>query len=263
MSAPLSFENLAVRYGEREILRGLSGRLEPGRLVALIGPNGSGKSTLLKTLGGLLPYEGAISLMGRELRAIPRRELGRTVGMLPQNTQMDTALTVYDLIALGRLPHEKLIAAKNRKDEAIILGSAAHMELDGLLFRSAARISGGEAQRALLAMLLAQDPDVFLLDEPSSATDIKHAALTFSLFRKMAAAHGRIVLAAVHDVNLAMRFADDAIALKDGEILAACPMAAVDGELLETLYEVPFERFVSQSGATAWHAMRHAEAGPR
>lgn len=263
MIAPISFDHLTVRYGEREILRGLSGRLEPGRLIALIGPNGSGKSTLLKALGGLLPYEGSISLTGRELRAIPRRELGRTVGMLPQNTQMDTALTVYDLIALGRLPHEKLIAAKNREDEAMTLACAAHMELGDLLFRSAAKISGGEAQRALLAMLLAQDPDVFLLDEPSSATDIKHAALIFSLFRVMAAERGRIVLAAVHDVNLAMRFADDAIAIKSGEILKACSMAEVDGELLEALYEVPFERFVSRGGATVWHAAQQLESGHR
>ena len=263
MNAPLVFRDLTVCYGEREVLRGLSGRLESGQLVALIGPNGSGKSTLLRALDGLLPYEGSISLMDRELRTIPRRELGRAVGMLPQNTQMDTALTVYDLIALGRLPHEKLIAAKNREDEAIVLGCAAHMELGDLLFRSASRVSGGEAQRTLLAMLLAQDPDVFLLDEPSSATDIKHTGLIFSLFREIAAKHGRIVLAAIHDVNLAMRFADETIALKGGEILAACPAASVNGALLETLYEVPFERFVSQNGATAWHAAQQAEGEPR
>ena len=251
----LAFENLTVAYGTRTVLDRISGRFRPGRLLALIGPNGSGKSTLLKALGGLLPYGGSITLDGREIRSTPRRELGRKIGMLPQSAHLDTALTVYDLIALGRLPHEKLIPASNREDEALILNCAQRLQLGDLLFQSASSISGGETQRALLAMLLAQDPQIFLLDEPNSATDIKHAALIFSLFKRMASDHGRIAVASVHDVNLAMRFADDLLALKGGAIIEAGPIENLDGDLLESLYEVPFERFASMDGKTVWHAV--------
>lgn len=257
----IAFEEVAVSYGAKQVLCGVSGRIEAGRFAALIGPNGSGKSTLLRALAGLIPYEGSIRLDGREIRGIPRRELGRRIGMLSQQARAETALTVYDLIALGRLPYEGLLRRRAPEEEAIVLEAAAQMQLGELLFRNASRISGGEAQRSFLAMLLAQDPQVFLLDEPSSATDVKHAVATFSLFGRMAAERGRAVAAAVHDINLALRFASDVIALKEGSLLWAGPVKGMDETLLEPLYDIAFERFSSKGGAAVWHAA--AEGGAR
>lgn len=254
----LTFENLTVSYGDRAVLKEISGSAGPGRLVALIGPNGSGKSTLLRALGGLLPYAGSISLGGREIRNTPRAELGRDIGILPQRTALDTSLAVYDLIALGRLPHERLFTPHTSESEKSVLNAARLMGLEDLLFKSASRISGGEAQRSLLAMLLVQDPYVFLLDEPSSATDAKHSLAIFSLFREISRKSERIVLAAVHDINLAVRFADDIWALKDGRLLAARSAAGVDGCLLGSLFDIRFEKFASPEGTHVWHAAEGA-----
>lgn len=251
----LKFENLSVAYGSHTVVGGISGEIGAGRFVALIGPNGSGKSTLIKALGGLLPYRGSVALNGREVSRTSRRELGRAVGMLPQKLQLEASLTVYDLIALGRLPFEGLFSKRTAADEERIFEAADLLQLNDLLFAGASEISGGEAQRALLAMLLAQDPDLFLLDEPSSAMDVRHAITVFSLFKKMAS-KGKIVLAAVHDVNLALRFADEVVALKDGKILGRCPAGEVEDGLLESLYEVGFECYLSKGGDTAWHAIR-------
>lgn len=249
----LSFEGLGVSYGRTEILRGISGEFAPGHFVALIGPNGSGKSTLLKALCGLLPYGGSVRLGGRELKGFSRSELGRTIAMLPQKIQMDSSFSVYDLIALGRLPHQKLLARPDAEDDLRVLNAAGVMAIEHILFKNASHLSGGEAQRALMAMVLAQDPDIFLLDEPNSASDIKHSARIFSMLRETAAS-GRLVVAAVHDVNTALRFADSFVAIKGGEILRAETMEKLDSAILEELYDTPFERFESEDKKCAWHA---------
>lgn len=249
----LKFENLSVSYGSHTVVRGVSGEIGAGSFVALVGPNGSGKSTLIRALGGLLPYRGSVTLNGREVASIPRRELGRMVGILPQRLNIEASFTVYDLIALGRLPFEGLISRRTPADEEKILNSARLLELGNLLFAGAAEISGGEAQRALLAMLLTQDPGLFLLDEPSSAMDVRHSAAVFSLLKRLTT-EGRIVLAAVHDVNMALRFADEVIALKNGKILGRVPARDVGNELLEPLYDIDFERYASKGGDTVWHA---------
>ncbi len=249
----LKFENLSVSYGSHTVVGGISGEIGAGRFVALIGPNGSGKSTLIKALGGLLPYRGSVVLNGREVSSMLRRELGREVGMLPQKLHIEASLTVYDLIALGRLPFEGLFSKRTSEDEERIFEAADLLQLNDLLFAGMSGISGGEAQRALLAMLVAQDPDLFLLDEPSSAMDVRHAIAVFSLFKRMAQ-EGKIVLAAVHDVNLVLRFADEVVALKDGQILGWGPANGVDDGLLKALYGIGFERYLSKGGTTTWHA---------
>lgn len=254
-SVGLSFQNLTVAYGAHTVLNGISSSIEPGKFVALIGPNGSGKSTLIRALCGLVAYRGSILLEGVEVRVATRRALGRAVGLLPQGAAPDSDLTVYDLISLGHLPHEGLLTARRADErERDVLDAANRMQLDDLLFKNVSRISGGEAQRSMIAMLLVQNPAVYLLDEPSSATDVKHSVAIFSLFRRMAAEQGCVVVAAVHDVNLALRFAGEVVALKGGDIRMAGPAALVDGDLLESLYDIRFEKFASPDGTFAWHA---------
>jgi iron complex transport system ATP-binding protein len=252
----LDVRNLSAAYGTIPVLRDISvdpETLRSGRLVALIGPNGSGKSTLLKALCGLLPYEGSVRLSGKELRDVPRAEMGRVVGMLHQRVSVDASYSVYDIIGLGRLPRQGLLSGFSDADERAILGAAVMMNIERMLFRLASRLSGGETQRALIAMLLAQDPEIYLLDEPSSATDLKHSIAVFSLFRGLADS-GKLVIAAIHDVNLAARFADSLIAVKEGRIMGVIPSNEVDGSALARLFGIQFESFSSERGERVWHA---------
>ena len=252
----MSFSNLSVSYGSREVLKDISSGpdvLSQGRLVALIGPNGSGKSTLLRTLCGLLRYDGSVTLYGRELGTYRRRELGRIVGMLPQRPSADIAYTVHDLIGLGRIPHGGILSGRSDDDEAAVLSAASTMGVEPLLFRQASKLSGGEMRRALAAMLLAQDPAVFLLDEPSSASDIRHAVRMFSIMKDLSSS-GKLVVCAVHDVNLAARFADFIIVIKEGMIFDIIPGGSLDEGILSRLYDISFELFTSGGGDRAWHA---------
>ncbi|MDR3354301.1 MAG: ABC transporter ATP-binding protein [Synergistaceae bacterium] len=228
--------------------------LSQGRLVALIGPNGSGKTTLLRTLCGLLRYDGSVTLYGRELGTYRRRELGRIVGMLPQTSGADIAYSVHDLIGLGRIPHGGLVSGRSEDDEAAVLNAARVMGVEPLLFRQASKLSGGEMRRVLMAMLLAQDPAVFLLDEPSSASDIKHAVRMFSIMKDLSSS-GKLVVSAVHDINLAARFADALVVIKEGRILDIVPGGGLDEDILSRLYDVSFELFMSSGGEKAWHAI--------
>jgi iron complex transport system ATP-binding protein len=192
---------------------------------------------------------------GRELSGMSRRQVARVVGLVPQQTKMTAQITVYDAVALGRLPHQDLTGKLLQEDEKLIQDAVTRTELDGLLLREVSQLSGGEAQRVAVAMVLAQAPSVFLLDEPSSALDPRHTVKVFSLLRSLVGSSqsGKIVVAAVHDVNLAVRFADFFLAMKNGKILSGAPVGALDENILEALYDVPFESYVSSKGEKAWH----------
>ena len=248
----LSFFGLFAGYGSIPVLHELRGMIRPGTFTALIGPNGSGKSTLLRVLSHLLPYKGSLKLDGRELSHIPRRELGRLVGVVPQQVRMAAPFSVYEAIALGRLPHQGLMTRPSTEDDRLILDAASHTDLEQLLFRIVTRLSGGETQRVLLATVLAQDPLIFLLDEPSSALDPYQTVKVFSLLKRMVG-KGKTVVAAVHDVNLAVAFADVFLGMKDGRILFDASVQEMSEVVLEELYETPFESYTSESGGKVWH----------
>lgn len=247
-----TFSGLYARYGTKTIIDNISGSIECGRITALIGPNGGGKSTLLRALGGLVGYSGRLALGPREVKNISRRNFGRIVGFLPQNINVKSAFTVFEVISLGRLPFRGILDPITPCDDRIILVSAELAEVRHLLFRTATELSGGEKQRVLLAMILAQEPELFLLDEPTSALDPKHTRHIFSLLRRLAS-EGKSVVAAAHDLNSAISCCDDFIALKEGKIIASGPVSLLDEKILHELYGISFERYQSEGGDTAWH----------
>ena len=247
-----SFDALKAGYGEKTVIDGISGGIKRGRITALIGPNGGGKSTLLRLLGGLGSYKGTLSLNGREVSGMTRRDFGRIVGFLPQNINVRAAFSVYEVISLGRLPFHGALEPVGQKDDEIIIESAELAGVGHLLFRKVTELSGGERQRVLFAMTLAQKPDVFLLDEPTSALDPSHAHRIFSLLRILAS-EGKSVVAAVHDLNSAVSFCDDYIALRSGKIASCGEMARLDEKILYELYGIRFCRYRSEDGKTAWH----------
>lgn len=247
-----TFASLTAGYGEKTVIDGISGGVGRGRITALIGPNGGGKSTLLRLLGGLGSYKGTLSLDGREVSSMHRSDFGRTVGFLPQNTNVRAAFSVYEVISLGRLPFHGALEPMGKQDDSVIVESAELAGVEHLLFRRVTELSGGERQRVLFAMTLAQKPDVFLLDEPTSALDPSHAHRIFSLLRRLTS-QGKSVVAAVHDLNSAVSFCDDFIALRNGKITACASVAQLDEEVLYELYGIRFRRYRSEDGKTAWH----------
>ncbi|MDR3265437.1 MAG: ABC transporter ATP-binding protein [Synergistaceae bacterium] len=240
-----AFSDLSAGYDGTPVLRGLRGIIRPGLLTALIGPNGSGKSTFLRALAGLLPFRGTLRLGERDLSRVPRGELGRLVGVVPQQVRMASPFTVHEAVSLGRLPHQGLTARRSEEDGERVLNAVARSDVEHLLLRPVTRLSGGETQRVMLATVLAQDPPVMLLDEPASAQDPLRTARVFSLLRDLAA-EGRTVIAALHDVNLAVTFADAFLAMKDGRIAFDAPIARLDGEILQDIYGAPFEAYLSE-----------------
>lgn len=252
MSCAFALDSVSCGYGGRDVLHGFSARVERGALTALIGPNGGGKSTLLKLLGGIVGYRGKAELSGRELRSMSRAEFGRAVGFVPQQTKISSPFTVYEVIAMGRLPYCGFFSKLSDDDEAAVLRAAQRAGVSHLLFRRASELSGGEQQRVFIAVALAQEPEIFLLDEPTSALDPSQSVRIFSIFRELAS-EGRTVVVAAHDLNAAIPFSDRFIALRGGELAAEGASSGLDENVLEPLYGVEFKKFLSEEGDTAWH----------
>jgi iron complex transport system ATP-binding protein len=230
---------VAVLRGQRRVLNGIDVRFAAGRLTAVIGPNGAGKSTLLSVAAGLLaPAQGVVSIGGQTLAAIGRRGLAQRRAYLPQNPHVDWPISVERVVALGLTPSLPAFgglpaALKPQIDRAL----AAH-DLLALRERPADALSGGELTRAMLARATVGDPEILIVDEPTAGLDPRHAIDAVRRLRQDAS-QGRTVVMAIHDLDLALRVADDVVAIKDGEVLTAAPAAEVFTEaLLARLYDV-------------------------
>ena len=252
MSFAFCLDSVSCGYAGHDVLCGFSACVERGALTALIGPNGGGKSTLLKLLGGVVGYRGKAELSGRELRSISRAEFGRAVGFVPQQVKISAPFTVYEVIAMGRLPYCGLFSKLSDEDDAAVLRAAERAGISHLLFRRACELSGGEQQRVFIAVALAQEPEIFLLDEPTSALDPSQSVRVFSIFRELAD-EGRTVVVAAHDLNAAIPFSDRYIALQSGALAAEGASRELDERVLEPLYGVKFKKYISDEGDTAWH----------
>ena len=245
---------LTSAYRAHTVLRGLDAAIVEGSFTALIGPNGSGKSTLLRALAGLQPYGGSLTLNGREVRAISRRNFGRLVGVVPQNFRPVYPFSVWEILEMGRLPHRGPLGRMDVEDEARIVDAARRVGVEGLLSRSVVELSGGEAQRVALASVLVQDVPILLLDEPTSALDPNQAARVFTLLRDLKD-EGRTIVAVVHDVNVVLPFCDGYLALRGGELLSRGVATDLNGDVLQELYGAPFLPYRSERGDVMWRAL--------
>ena len=242
MTAPeacLEARALAAGYGPRTVLSGLSLALARGRVSVLLGENGSGKSTLLRALAGVLPpRSGEVLLHGRSLASVPRREAARAIGYLPQGFEPLFPIRALDLVLLGRTPHLGTFGAPGAADRAAAEGALAEMDATALGREDLRAMSGGERQRVLLARVLAGEPSVLLLDEPTANLDPRHRFLVLDAMRRRAAA-GAAVLFSTHELDVATGGADDAVLLAGGRILAEGPVATtLTDRLLSDLFAV-------------------------
>lgn len=243
--------NLSVDLGRRRVLNDVSLDLARGRVTAILGANGAGKTSLLRAIAGLVPPStGDITLDGEALSALSLPERARRIGYLPQNGQPAWALTVRELVALGRLPHRSPFAALSPGDEVAINAAMAQTDVAGLADRTVDTLSGGEKARAKFARVLAAETDWILADEPLANLDPPHQQDVLHLMRAAADA-GKGVLVVLHQLEAAARVADDLLILKDGRTVAFGPCAEVlTPATLEAAFNMPMD-VIDLQGRTA------------
>lgn len=245
----LQAKDIAVRFGDRQVLGGISAEFQQGGVIAIVGPNGAGKSTLLTCLAGLLKPEGGAALLdGAVIAAMNARQRARRIAFLAQTPEIAWDVDVRTFIGLGRTPHLGAFGA-NGEDHAAIEAAIAAAHLEAFADRAVTRLSGGERARALIARALAGETDWLLADEPLTGLDPGHALDALSLFRRLAHDQGKGVIVTLHDLNLAARFADRVLVLDEGKLVAdAAPDAALTPELLSRVYGVVVRRHAGETG---------------
>src|SRR5699024_6506394 len=236
----LRAEGLALGYRDRTVVEGLDLSVPDGAVTAIVGPNGCGKSTLLRGMPRLLPAKaGSVLLDGRSLASIPTKAVARQIGLLPQAPMTPEGLTVAELISHGRHPHQGLLRRMSREDDAVV---AEVMELTNtttLAERVVEELSGGQRQRVWIALALAQQPEIPLLDEPTSFLDLAHQLEVLDLVRTLNGGRGTTVVMVLHDLAMAARYSDHLVAMRDGALVAqGTPGEVVTESLVEEVFDV-------------------------
>ena len=228
-----------VRAG-RPILDEVHSVASEGRITALLGPNGAGKSTLIRVLAGVdRPDAGSIEFDGADWFALPRKERARTAALVEQDVSTELPLTVRMAVALGRTPHLSMLASPSAHDDAIVEKAMTDAAIIAFADRRIDTLSGGERQRAHLARALAQEPRMLLLDEPTNHLDVRAQLATLELVRRLARDAGLAIVVAMHDLNLAVSFADDVIVLDRGRVVASGdPVRVLTVELIAEVWRV-------------------------
>ncbi len=230
-----------VRYSidGKRILKGISARFEPFSIHGIVGPNGSGKSTLLKNICRIWePRGGKVLINDRDAGTFSRRELSRTVTLVPQNTNIGFPISVYDIVAMGRNPHLGRFQPMRKRDREIIDWALKKTHSEDLKDRIVNELSGGECQLAIIARALATEAPLILLDEPTSDLDIKHALTIMDLLGDLKG-QGKTIIVSVHDLNLARRYCDTvAIIYEGGLFFAGPPDEALSRENIKQVFDV-------------------------
>ncbi|MBC6468896.1 ABC transporter ATP-binding protein [Actinomadura alba] len=220
-TAHLGAEGLTLGYAEHTVVTDLDLQLPPGRVTVIVGPNACGKSTLLRALGRLLkPARGLVLLDGEDLHHRPTRWVAQQIGVLAQTPTAPEGMTVFDLVARGRQPHQRWWRQWSAEDEARVTEALHQTGITDLADRHVDELSGGQRQRAWIAMTIAQDTRTLLLDEPTTYLDIAHQIEVLDLLRRLNHDLGRTIVAVLHDLNQAARYADHLIMMRDGRIVA-------------------------------------------
>lgn len=234
----LTAEGVTLAYGDRTVIEGLDLQVAPGKITSIVGANGCGKSTLLRSLARLLsPASGQIVLDGKSVHSRPTKEVARVLGLLPQSPIAPEGIAVADLVGRGRHPHQKVLARWTAHDYEVVADALEATGITDLADRSVDELSGGQRQRVWIAMALAQETDILLLDEPTTFLDVAHQVEVLDLLTDLSVSRGTTIVMVLHDLNLAARYSDELVAMRGGQVHA---LGAPDDILTHTLVEEVF-----------------------
>jgi len=218
----LVVENVTLGYADRTVVQDLDLAIPPGKITCIVGANACGKSTLLRSMARLLtPRSGRIVLDGKSVHSTPTKEIARTLGLLPQTPIAPEGIAVADLVSRGRNPHQRMFARASAADDAAVAEALRMTDTLGIADRAVDELSGGQRQRVWIAMALAQQTDVLLLDEPTTYLDISHQVEVLDLLTDLNHERGTTIAMVLHDLNLAARYADHLVAVSGGRLYAA------------------------------------------
>jgi iron complex transport system ATP-binding protein len=231
-------EDLTLAYDDVEVARALSLAVPTGQVSCIVGANACGKSTLLRALARLLkPKAGVVLLDGESIHRLPTKVVATRLGMLPQSPAAPEGITVADLVARGRYPHQKWFRQWSKADERVITDAMRATATIDLATRPVDELSGGQRQRAWIAMALAQETDLMLLDEPTTYLDLAHQIEVLDLLVDLNRRDGRTVVMVLHDLNQAARYSDHLVAMKDGSVAASGkPHEVITEELVQQVF---------------------------
>jgi iron complex transport system ATP-binding protein len=234
----LESRNLTLAYDQRTVVQDLTIRLPEGKVTIIVGANACGKSTLLRGLARLLkPAGGSVLLDGKDIHRQSTREVARVLGLLPQSPAAPEGITVAELVGRGRYPHQGWFRQWTREDDDAVNTALAATDTLELGERNVDELSGGQRQRVWIAMALAQETDVLLLDEPTTFLDVSHQVEVLDLITDLNRRRGTSVAIVLHDLNLAARYADHLVAMKSGRVVAeGAPAEVVTAELVHTVF---------------------------
>lgn len=240
MDSSIIASNLTFAYGSKNILEDLSLEISKGSFVSIIGPNGSGKSTLLKNITAeITPQKGVVLLDDQDIFKIRKKDLAKTIAVVPQDTGGDFAFSVMETVLMGRMPHQKRFEGDSEKDMEIAQWAMELTNVWHLRDRSVNELSGGERQRVIVARALTQEPKVLLLDEPTSHLDIQHQYELLELLDRLNKTKGLTVITVLHDLNLAAQFSHKIILLDKGRIVAyGSPVEVLTAQKIRDSYHI-------------------------
>jgi len=241
-------KNVSKQYGGKTVLEKTSLSIQKGRLTSFIGPNGAGKSTLLSIMSRLIKTDsGEITVDGKEIGACKSNDLAKKISILKQTNQINIRLTIKDLVSFGRFPYSQ--GKLTDEDWVHINQALSYMKLDELKDKYLDQLSGGQCQRAFIAMIIAQDTDYIFLDEPLNNLDMKHSVEMMKLLKRLVEDFGKTVVVVIHDINFASVYSDHIVALKNGRIVKEGPAEEIiETSVLEDIYDmtIPIQEIDSQ-----------------
>ncbi|MFC1859384.1 ABC transporter ATP-binding protein [Thermodesulfobacteriota bacterium] len=238
MHKAIRTNGLTYAYGNREVLKRLSFSVPKGEFFIIIGPNGSGKTTLMKVVSGIeKSQKGDLEILDKPIKHYTRRDLARTVALVPQLVLEDIPFTVTEVVMMGRSPHQGVLGLEEKNDVEIARQAMVFTEIEHLGNRKLDQLSGGERQRVFIARAICQEPRIILLDEPTAALDLAHQVRVMDLMEKLKEEKGITVVMVSHDVNLAAMYGDRLLLLKDGQIVSqGNPAEVLKFDTLEEAY---------------------------
>jgi len=234
----LELQNVWLAYGSEVVVRDITFKVMPGEIVGLIGPNGCGKSTIIKAVSRVIPlHSGKVFLDGKDVSRLPRQELARLLGVVPQMPLLPNAFTAFEIVLMGRNPHLGLFQYEGEKDLAIAWQAMERTATQSLAQRRIGELSGGEIQRIVIARVLAQEPKSILLDEPTANLDISHQVEILDLIKNLCLTNKLTVVIALHDVNVAAQYCNRLLLINNGRVHAeGTPREVINPRNIKEVY---------------------------